>query len=115
MASAFAQQIAGDKLEVNSAGSTPAQKVNPIMEEVMMEKGMDMAFRNPKTIEDTARFRTPHLIVSMGCEETCPHFPGIPREVWDLPDPAGKPIEFMRQIRDDIEKKVSDLVDREAV
>jgi len=49
MASAFAQQIAGDKLEVNSAGSAPAQKVNPIMEEVMMEKGMDMAFRNPKT------------------------------------------------------------------
>ncbi len=114
MASAFAQQIAGDKLEVNSAGSAPAHKINPIMEEVMMEKRMDMAFRNPKTIEDAAGFKTPHLIVSMGCKETCPHFPGIPHEIWDLPDPSGKSIEFMRQVRDDIEKKVGDLVEREA-
>jgi multimeric flavodoxin WrbA/protein-tyrosine-phosphatase len=80
MASAFAQYHAGDKIEAESAGSAPAQEINPIMEKVMMEKGIDMAYRRPKSIEETARLWKPDLIISMGCEDACPYFPGVPNE-----------------------------------
>jgi len=110
MASAFTRYYAGDNIEVESAGSTPAQEINPIMEDVMKEKGIDMAFHKPKSLEETARFEKPDLIISMGCEETCQFFPGISNEEWDLPDPSGKPIAFMRQTRDEIEKRVSKLI-----
>jgi multimeric flavodoxin WrbA/protein-tyrosine-phosphatase len=110
MASAFAQYHAGDKIEAESAGSAPAQEINPIMEKVMMEKGIDMAYRRPKSIEETARLWKPDLIISMGCEDACPYFPGVPNEEWDLEDPAEKPISFMRETRDEIEKKVSSLL-----
>lgn len=114
MASAFAQYLGGDKVEADSAGSAPAQKVNPLMDEAMGEKGIDMAFRRPKAIEEAAaHLGTPNLIVSMGCEETCPHFPGVPQQVWDLPDPSGKSIAFMRRIRDEIEQRVSKLLKTE--
>ncbi|MBW1799008.1 MAG: NAD(P)H-dependent oxidoreductase [Deltaproteobacteria bacterium] len=103
---AFAQYHAGDRIEVISAGSAPAEEINPIMEEVMREKGIDMAFRKPKSIEDAASPGKPDLIISMGCEDACPLFPGVPNEEWDLEDPAGKPLDFMRQIRDKIEEKV---------
>ncbi len=110
MASAFAQYYAGDKIEAESAGSAPALEINPLMEEVMREKGIDMAFRKPKTIEKAARLGTPDLIVSMGCEEACPQLPGVPKHTWDLLDPSGKSIDFMRQVRDDIEKGVEKLI-----
>ena len=110
MASAFAQYHFGDTIEVESAGSAPAQEINPIMEEVMREKGIDMAFRRPKSIEEAARLGTPELIISMGCEDACPYFPGVPNREWNLQDPAGKSISVMRKVRDDIEKRVSDLV-----
>ncbi|MBW2143384.1 MAG: NAD(P)H-dependent oxidoreductase [Deltaproteobacteria bacterium] len=110
MASAFAQYHAGDRIEVESAGSAPAQEINPVMEEVMREKGIDMAFRKPKSIEEASSLIKPDLTISMGCEKSCPFFPGIPDEEWDLPDPSGKPIAFMRQIRDDIEERVHNLI-----
>ncbi|MBW2019857.1 MAG: NAD(P)H-dependent oxidoreductase [Deltaproteobacteria bacterium] len=113
MASAFVQYHAGDKIEVESAGRAPAQEINPRMEEVMREKGMDMAFRKPKSIEEAVRYGKPELIISMGCEEACSYFPGVPKEEWDLPNPFGKSIEFMRQIRNDIEERVSKLIRRE--
>ncbi len=106
MASAFAQYHAGDRLEVDSAGSSPAPGVNPLMAEVMAEKGIDMAFRKPTSIEEAARLGTPDLIISMGCEEACPHFPGVPQQEWNLSDPSGKSIAFMRKIRDEIEDRV---------
>ena len=109
IAMAFAQQIAGDKIEAESAGSAPAQEINPLMEEVMREKGIDMAFRRPRAIEEAALSGKPGLIISMGCENACPFFPGVPEEKWDLPDPSEKPTDFMRQIRDDIEKRVNKL------
>lgn len=114
MASAFAQYHAGDKIEVESAGSKPAQETNPIMEEVMREKGIDMSFRKPKSIEEVAHFGRPDLIISMGCEDACPYFPGVPNREWNLKDPAGKSISFMRKVRNDIEKRVSDLVSEES-
>ena len=113
MASAFAQYHGGDKIEVESAGSTPAKEVNPLMKEAMKEKGIDMAYRKPKSVEEAAPFGKPDLIVSMGCKDVCPQFPGVPNEEWNVPDPFGKPIEFMREIRDDIEKKVSSLIEVE--
>lgn len=110
MASAFAQFHAGDRIEAESAGSEPAQEINPDMVEVMKEKGIDMAFRRPKTLEGIARIWKPDLIVSMGCEDACPYFPGVPNREWNLEDPAGKALSLMRDIREKIEKKVLALI-----
>ena len=111
MASAFAQFHAGDRIEAISAGSTPAKEINKFMIEVMGEKNIDMAFREPKTIEAVvASHGKPDLIISMGCGDVCPLFPDVPNEEWELEDPAGKPISLMREIRDDIEKKVLELI-----
>ena len=111
MASAFARYHAGDKIEVESAGSAPAQEINPLMEEIMSEKGIDMAFRKPRSIEEAASSVKPDLIISMGCEEACPLFPGVPNQEWSVPDPAGKPIEFMRKIREEVEERVRRLIE----
>ena len=110
MASAFAQFLAGDKLDVSNGGSEPAEKINPDMVKVMHEKGIDMAFRSPRSIETAISNDTPELIITMGCREQCPLVPGAQITDWDLPDPAGKSIEFMRDVRDEIEKKVVSLV-----
>ena len=106
MASAFAQSLAGDTLEVFNAGSEPAAKVHPDMLTVMHEKGIDMGFRRPRMIADVISRDTPEIIITMGCAEQCPLVPGARKMDWDLPDPAGKPIKFMRAIRDEIEKRV---------
>ena len=110
MASAFAQYHAGDRVEAKSAGSAPAQEVNPLMDGVMRDKGMDMAFRKPKSIEESTRYWQPEMIIYMGCKDACPIFPGVPEQDWNLPDPSGKSIDFMRQVRDDIEKRVEVLI-----
>ena len=110
MAGAFAQLYAGNRIAALSAGSAPAEELNPIMIEVMAEKNIDMAFREPKTISAAANRGKPDLIISMGCGEACPLFPDVPNEEWDLEDPEGKPIAFMREIRDDIERRVVELI-----
>lgn len=110
MASAFAQYLAGNHLEVDSAGTGPSTKTNPFMEEVMQEKGLDMAFRNPKTVEEAAQQAMPELIVFMGSQEACPQIAAVPHQTWDLPDPSGKSIDVIRQMRDDIEKRVEQLI-----
>jgi arsenate reductase len=111
MASAFAQYHAGDRIEAISAGSKPAKEINPLMEEAMREKGIDMAFRRPRSLDDAARLGAPDLIISMGCKDACPFFPGVKDIEWDLEDPAEKPISFMRETRDDIEKRVLELIE----
>ena len=110
MASAFAQRHAGDRIEAVSAGSAPAKEINPLMIEVMGERDIDMAFRRPQTIEAVASHGKPDLIVSMGCGDACPFFPDVPNEEWDLEDPAGKSISLMRRIRDDIKRRVIELM-----
>jgi arsenate reductase len=110
MASAFAQYLAGDKIEADSAGTMPAEQVDPLMEEVMGEKGIDMAFRKPTSIEDPGRLGTPDLIITMGCGEASPVFPDAPGRQWDLPAPSGKPMAIMRQVGDDIEARVNRLI-----
>ncbi len=110
MTSAFAQSLAGDKLEVINGGSEPAEKVNRDMVEVMHEKGIDMAFRSPQSIDEAISHVKPDFIITMGCEEQCPYVPGAQKQDWNLEDPAGKPIEFMRDLRAEIEKRVQDLI-----
>lgn len=110
MASAFAQSLAGDKLEVINGGSQPANEINPDMISVMHEKGIDMAFRAPQSIETAISNNNPEVIVTMGCGEECPFVPGAQMLDWDLADPAGKPLEFMRSVRDEIESKVKNLI-----
>ncbi len=110
MAGAFAQYLAGDKFEVINGGSEPADQVNPDMVKAMHEKGIDMAYRVPQSIESAISKTTPDFIVTMGCGEECPFVPGAQMLDWDLPDPAGKPPEFMRQVRDQIENNVKNLV-----
>ena len=110
MASAFAQYLAGDKFEVLNGGSEPAEKINPDMIKVMHEKGIDMAYRSPQSIDAAISDSNPEVIVTMGCGEECPLVPGARMIDWDLPDPAGKPLDFMRQVRDEIEHKVKGLI-----
>jgi multimeric flavodoxin WrbA len=111
MASAFAQYLAGDKFEVLNGGSKPAEKINPDMIRVMHEKGIDMAFRSPQSIDTAISNNNPEVIVTMGCGEECPFVPGAQMLDWDLSDPAGKPLDFMRQVRDEIENRVMNLTD----
>ncbi|MBL7179214.1 MAG: NAD(P)H-dependent oxidoreductase [Desulfobacterales bacterium] len=110
MAGTFAQIFGGDKLEVFTGGGSPVDKINPVMVEVMEEKGVDMAFRRPQSLEAAIATLQPELIITMGCGEKCPFVPGARVQDWDLPDPAGKGIDFMRNVRDKIEKRVKDLI-----
>lgn len=111
MAAAFARWYGGDKLDVLSAGSQPAEAVNPMMVEAMQEKGVDMAFAAPQSLEAATAVESPDEIVTMGCEQQCPMAPGVIVHDWDLPDPAGRSIEFMRDVRDRIERQVKAYVD----
>ncbi|MCU0598516.1 MAG: NAD(P)H-dependent oxidoreductase [Desulfobacterales bacterium] len=110
MASAFAQYLAGGKIDALTAGSTPAAAVNPLMTEVMGESGLDVAFRIPQSIDAVIAHTKPDMIITMGCGDQCPFIPGVVYEDWDLEDPAGKSVEFMRTIRDEIEQRVKKLI-----
>ncbi len=111
MAGAFAKDLAGDRLEVYTGGSKPAEEVNPLMVKVMAEKGIDMAFRTPMSITSALEEGQPDLIVTMGCGEACPVIPGAKQEDWPIQDPAVNSLEVMHDVRDEIEKKVVKLID----
>ena len=111
MAGAFAQHLAGDRFDVATGGSQPADGVNPIVIEAMQERGIDLAFRKPKSIEAALESGTPEFIITMGCGEQCPAIPGAQRLDWELPDPHDQDLQFVRGLRDDIEKRVSEFVD----
>ena len=110
MAGAYARHMGGDRLEVMTAGSTPAESVNPLMVETMAEKGIDMAFLVPRPLEETIEQFQPDIIVTMGCGEECPYVPGVARLDWDIPDPGNESIAFMKKVRDEITEKVPDLL-----
>ncbi len=111
MAGAFAQLIAGDRLDIITGGSQPNEAVNPVMVEAMQEKGIDMAFRKPRSIEAALEIGPPDYVVTMGCGEVCPVIPGAQRLDWELPDPRGQSLEIVRGIRDEIENRVKEFVD----
>jgi arsenite transporter/arsenate reductase (thioredoxin) len=110
MAGAWAQHLAGDRLDVATGGSAPADQTDPDMATVMAEQGVDMAFRTPQGIEAAMANGMPDAIITMGGGTPEPVVPGVLRQDWDVPDPAGKPIEAMRQARDVIEARVKQLI-----
>jgi len=112
MASAFFDRLADpEKARAVSAGTRPGEHVHPEVVDVMREVGIDLVAARPRLLTDDLA-RTADLLVTMGCEETCPVVPGISREDWDLRDPKGLPIEQVRTIRDDVRSRVAALVRR---
>jgi arsenate reductase (thioredoxin) len=110
MAAAWLAHLAGDAVEVRSAGSAPADEVNPAAVEAMREVGIDIAAQRPKVLTTDA-VRSSDVVITMGCGDTCPVFPGTTYLDWDLEDPAGRGVEAVRPIRDEIRARVQALVD----
>ena len=110
MAAGYLGHLAGDQVEVLSAGSDPADLVNPVAVEAMAEVGIDVSREKPKLLRDTA-VREADVVITMGCGDACPIYPGKRYEDWDLPDPAGQPLAAVRPIRDEIETRVRSLVE----
>jgi protein-tyrosine-phosphatase len=114
MAEALLQYHGGEIFDAESAGDEPASEVNPLAVEAMAEKGIDIAFRRPRGMDQIKDEGRPFdLVVQMGCEQSCPLTPTGRVENWELEDPAGRPLEFMRTIRDEIEKRVKLLIEEE--
>ena len=109
MAAGYLQHLAGDRIDVLSAGSQPADQVNPVAVAAMREEGIDLAAAQPKVLTDDA-VRASDVVVTMGCGDACPFFPGKRYEDWVLDDPAGQGIEAVRPIRDEIRRRVEQLV-----
>ncbi|HEY8813058.1 MAG TPA: arsenate reductase ArsC [Candidatus Dormibacteraeota bacterium] len=109
MAAGFLRHLAGDRVEVLSAGSEPADLVNPVAVEAMAEVGIDVSAEQPKLLRDTA-VREADVVITMGCGDACPIYPGKRYEDWDLPDPAGRPLAAVRLIRDEVETRIKELV-----
>jgi arsenate reductase (thioredoxin) len=109
MAAAWARSLGGDRLEVFSGGSDPASEVNPVAIEAMREVGIDIEGELPKRWSDDV-IRAADVIVTMGCGDSCPIFPGKRYEDWDVEDPAGRDVEHVRPIRDDIGSRVKALL-----
>jgi arsenate reductase (thioredoxin) len=109
IASGFLQHLAGERIEVLSAGSEPADEVNPVAVQAMSEKGIDISREVPKLLADSA-VREADVVITMGCGDACPFYPGKRYEDWELDDPAGRNLEQVRPIRDEIETRVRKLV-----
>lgn len=109
MAAAFLQHLAGDRIEVLSAGSAPADQVNPAAVEAMLEVGIDMSHASPKILTNEA-VQASDVVITMGCGDACPIYPGKRYEDWKLEDPAGKGVDAVRPIRDEIRGRVQNLI-----
>lgn len=109
MAAGFLRELAGERIEVRSAGSLPADRINPVAVQAMHEVGIDIAAEQPKTLTADA-VRTSDVVITMGCGDACPVFPGTRYEDWQLDDPAGAGIEVVRGIRDEIRARIETLI-----
>jgi len=109
MAAALLAHHGGERVRVRSAGSAPKDSVNPVVVEVMAEIGLDVRREFPKPLT-TEAVRASDVVITMGCGDACPVFPGKRYLDWELPDPAGQPIEVVRSIRDEIDRRVQALV-----
>ena len=109
MAAALLSRMAEGSIEVRSAGTQPADEVNPVAIAAMAELGIDITAANPKILtgEDV---QTSNVVITMGCGDTCPYFPGVSYRDWKVPDPAGQPLTAVRAIRDDIAQRVEALI-----
>ncbi|MCQ9164791.1 MULTISPECIES: arsenate reductase ArsC [unclassified Arthrobacter] len=109
MAAAYLTALSGGAIEVRSAGSEPAGSVNPAAVAAMAEDGIDLSAGTPKVLTADA-VKASDVVITMGCGDTCPVFPGKRYEDWDLPDPAGQGVDAVRPIRDDIKSRIQALV-----
>ncbi len=109
MAAAFLRHLAGHRIEVRSAGTEPADQVNPVAVAVMAELGIDITTATSKILTRDA-VQTSDVVITMGCGDACPYFPGVSYRDWKLPDPAGQTLETVRAIRDDIADRIQALV-----
>jgi arsenate reductase len=110
MAAAFLAHLAAGAVEVRSAGSAPSDQVNPAAVQAMAEVGIDIAAEKPKILTDQA-VRESDVVITMGCGDSCPFYPGKRYEDWVLDDPAGKDVAAVRPIRDEIRRRVEALLD----
>jgi arsenate reductase (thioredoxin) len=109
MAQGWLTHLAGDRIDVRSAGSEPSDQLNPAAVEAMAEAGINIADRRPAILTLDA-VRSSDVVITMGCGDTCPVFPGKRYEDWELPDPAGQDLDAVRAIRDQIRTRVEHLV-----
>ena len=109
MAAGFLRTLAGDQVEVLSAGSEPAERINPVAIEAMAEVGIDIACEQPKVLTNEAVVAS-DVVITMGCGDACPFYPGKRYEDWELDDPAGLDLAAVRPIRDEIRRRVEVLV-----
>jgi arsenate reductase len=109
IAAGWLKMMAGDQIDIRSAGSEPAAAVNPVAVQAMREVGIDITSEQPKLLTVDAVLSA-DVVITMGCGDTCPIFPGKRYEDWELTDPAGQPIEVVRQVRDDIKNRIAALV-----
>ncbi len=109
MAAALLTRLAGGQIDVRSAGSEPADRLNPAVIEAMAEVGVDITTERPKLLTTDA-VAASDVVITMGCGDTCPIFPGKRYEDWQLDDPAGQALDAVRAIRDEIERRVRQLI-----
>ena len=109
MAAAYTHHLSGGAVEVRSAGSAPADQINPAVREAMLEEGIDISAEKPKILTNEA-VQASDVVITMGCGDTCPIYPGKRYEDWELEDPAGKGVEAVRPIRDEIRNRVRALL-----
>ena len=109
MAAGYLKQFSGGAIDVRSAGSEPADKINPVAVQSMAEEGIDIAAEQP-TILSTDAVQASDVVITMGCGDSCPYYPGKRYEDWELDDPAGKDLDTVRRIRDDIKARVRNLI-----
>ena len=109
MAAGYLTALAGDRVTVTSAGSMPADRINPVAVEAMAEEGIDITANQPTRLSDTA-VREADVVITMGCGDACPYYPGKRYEDWVLDDPAGQGLDAVRPIRDEIRARVEALV-----
>jgi arsenate reductase (thioredoxin) len=109
MAAGYLNQLSGGQIEVRSAGSEPAKKINPVAVQAMAEDGIDIATETPKILT-TEAVKASDVVITMGCGDTCPFYPGKRYEDWVLDDPAGQDINHVRPIRDEIRRRVEQLI-----
>jgi arsenate reductase (thioredoxin) len=109
MAAGWLSSLAGEQIDVRSAGSEPAEQINPVAIEAMREVGIDITSEHPKILTNDA-VRESDVVITMGCGDTCPIYPGKRYEDWDLEDPAGKDLDTVRRVRDQIRDRVNSLI-----
>lgn len=109
MAAGWLRHLAGDRIEVRAAGSAPADSINPAAVQAMAEQGVDITAATPTVLTREA-VQPSDVVITMGCGDACPIFPGKRYGEWELPDPAGQGVEAVRPVRDDIRARVGELI-----